>query len=167
MSARMRSTFPLLLLLSLLGTLHTWGQTAGATRTVTCASNGARVQCPADGTYGVRLQRQLGKASCVESRTWGYDSQQIWVENGCKAAFSLGDPKHAYRRNNSPYGGVQTISCSSEDDGRQVCDADTRYGVSLTRQLSDRDCVLNQTWGYDKSHIWVSRGCRANFTLGH
>lgn len=163
----MRSTLRLLLLLPLLVTLQAWGQRASATRTVTCASDGGRVQCPADATDGVRLQRQLSKASCVESRTWGYDSQQIWVEDGCKAVFALGDPKHVYRRNNSPYAGVPTISCSSEDEGRQVCDADTRYGVSLTRQLSDKECVLNRTWGYDKSHIWVSHGCRANFTLGH
>jgi hypothetical protein len=39
-------------------------------------------------------------------------------------------------------------------------------GVTLSRQLSDSGCVQGKTWGYDANGIWVSNGCRAEFTLG-
>lgn len=144
-----------------------FAQTSANPRAVTCASHGGRVYCPADATFGVRLAQQLGKDACVESRSWGYDVHGIWVERGCKGVFVFGDRKHNFVRSNSPYGGMRTVSCSSENGGRQVCDADTRFGITLSRQLSDEECVFNQSWGYDDWHVWVSRGCRADFGLGH
>jgi hypothetical protein len=161
-----REKFFLLMLAALLS-FHVLAQTSANLRIVTCASPGGRVYCPADATFGVRLQQQLGKTACTESSSWGYDVHGIWVERGCKGLFVLGDRKHDFIRSNSPYPGMRMINCSSENDGRQVCDADTRFGITLTRQLSDKDCVFNQTWGYDDWHVWVSRGCRADFALGH
>jgi hypothetical protein len=134
---------------------------------VTCASNGGRVYCPAAALYGVRVDHQLSKAACTESSTWGYDVNGIWVEGGCRAVFALGDEKHRYHSNNSPYGGARTVACSSENGQRWKCEADTRFGISLTRQLSKEPCVFNQTWGYEKDHVWVTKGCRAEFGLGH
>ena len=60
----------------------------------------------------------------------------------------------------------QTFRCESQDNRTQHCGADTRYGVSLSRRLSDAPCVQGSTWGYDASGVWVARGCRAEFTLG-
>jgi hypothetical protein len=36
----------------------------------------------------------------------------------------------------------------------------------MTRQRSDASCIQGQTWGYDRSGIWVDRGCRAEFVTG-
>ena len=58
-----------------------------------------------------------------------------------------------------------TVACSSEDGRRRFCDADTRNGVRLLRQISG-DCRLNETWGFDNRGIWVDRGCRAEFQVG-
>lgn len=134
---------------------------------VTCSSDGRRVYCPAGAQYGVRLARQISKASCEESRTWGYDINGIWVERGCAGVFALGDADHLYRRNNSPYEGSRTMGCASVNDQLWKCEADTRFGVGITRQLSDKPCLINKTWGYDDNHIWVTQGCRAEFTLSH
>jgi hypothetical protein len=57
------------------------------------------------------------------------------------------------------------VRCESNDGRRAFCRADTRGGVQLFRQLSDTDCVRNQTWGWDRDGIWVSGGCRADFEL--
>jgi hypothetical protein len=45
--------------------------------------------CPADTQGGVRLFRQLSRASCIEGRSWGFDGNGIWVEDGCRAEFEL------------------------------------------------------------------------------
>jgi len=57
------------------------------------------------------------------------------------------------------------MSCESLDGGRKVCPVDTSRGVGLIRQVSGADCVLNQTWGYDRNGIWVTNGCRAEFAV--
>ena len=62
---------------------------------------------------------------------------------------------------------TQTISCASQDGGRQFCPADTRGGVTMVRQNSNSPCVQGQTWGCDGRGIWVDRGCRADFQVGN
>ena len=57
------------------------------------------------------------------------------------------------------------IFCSSSG-GRSFCDADTRGGVALLRELrNSQQCVAGATWGYTDRGIWVDRGCRAEFEL--
>ena len=48
---------------------------------------------------------------------------------------------------------------------KAYCEADTRNGVVLTRQVSESDCHYGRTWGYDSNGIWVDGGCRAEFQL--
>jgi hypothetical protein len=60
----------------------------------------------------------------------------------------------------------QTITCSSNDGRRNYCNADTRRGVRLSRQISGSACTETRTWGYDTRGIWVDKGCRAEFVVG-
>jgi hypothetical protein len=60
----------------------------------------------------------------------------------------------------------QDLRCESRNLARQDCPADTRGGVSLRYQYSSEGCYLNDTWGYDNNGVWVTNGCRADFTLG-
>ncbi len=60
---------------------------------------------------------------------------------------------------------VTIIRCDSHGP-RRVCAADTRGGVSLRYQYSDEGCWQGNTWGFDSTGIWVSGGCKADFTLG-
>ena len=57
------------------------------------------------------------------------------------------------------------IACASDDGRRTYCEADTRGGVRLVRQISDSPCQEGSTWGYDRRGIWVDRGCRAEFEV--
>lgn len=61
-------------------------------------------------------------------------------------------------------GGV--IRCESTKGRTTQCPADTRYGMRMTRQLSDSACVEGRTWGVNRSGLWVSGGCRAEFVMG-
>lgn len=62
--------------------------------------------------------------------------------------------------------GPGPIACSSDDGRRRYCDADTRGGVQLVRQISGSPCEQGRTWGFDGRGIWVDRGCRAEFRVG-
>lgn len=57
------------------------------------------------------------------------------------------------------------LRCSSDDGRRTFCEADTRRGVRLVRQVSGSPCEEGRTWGYDRRGIWVDRGCRAEFEV--
>lgn len=58
------------------------------------------------------------------------------------------------------------VRCESIDGRNRHCSADTRGGVSLSRQLSRASCIQGSSWGWDNSGIWVSGGCRAEFVTG-
>lgn len=57
------------------------------------------------------------------------------------------------------------ITCASDDGRLVLCEAETRGGVRLARQLSESPCQEGSTWGYDERGIWVDRGCRAEFEV--
>jgi Protein of unknown function (DUF3011) len=58
-----------------------------------------------------------------------------------------------------------TVTCSSTRGRRATCQADTRRGVTLVRELRGSRCEEGFSWGYNRREIWVDRGCRAEFSL--
>jgi len=126
-------------------------------RIVVCESNDKRTNyCNADIRGGVRLVRQLSDRRCVRGSTWGTNSRGIWVTSGCRAEFEVAGTQR--------YG--QTVRCESNDGRTRYCNADTRLGVRLWRQISRDPCVEGRSWGVTRDRIWVSRGCRADFRVG-
>lgn len=157
-------------------------------RIISCASNNERRQhCDAETHFGIALYRQASERPCVLNRTWGIDPDGIWVTEGCRGEFVLGD-LHVASAGSSGVAvavpvpvvidsgsmassapiGMQTggVVCESIDGRRNRCAANTAYGVSILRQISDSNCLLNQTWGVDADGVWVSGGCRAEFMAG-
>jgi hypothetical protein len=57
------------------------------------------------------------------------------------------------------------VTCESTNNNRALCRVDATGGVTIRRQLSSMDCVQGRTWGYTRSAIWVSNGCRAQFLV--
>lgn len=55
------------------------------------ASRNQEAFCPADVRGGVTLVRQLSRAGCWEGSTWGTNRRGIWVANGCRADFAVGE----------------------------------------------------------------------------
>jgi hypothetical protein len=75
------------------------------------------------------------------------------------------DPRD--RGYNDDYGRYDSrVRCESRDSRTNYCNVDTRGGVRLVHQLSDRDCVRGRNWGANERGIWVTDGCRAEFELG-
>jgi hypothetical protein len=123
--------------------------------------DGRRNHCPTDTSMGVNLLRQISDSDCTLNRTWGVDASGIWVTDGCRAEFTLGNARMSL--GDAPQNA--RVLCESKDGQRTVCPADTRMGVAVVRQLSDTNCRYNSTWGFDANGIWVTAGCRAEFIL--
>jgi hypothetical protein len=137
---------------------------ANPTTTLVCESiDGRRNHCRADTNMGVLLTRQMSGSTCDYGVTWGIDQNGVWVTRGCRAEFMTGDSRVG--RGMTSSAAAATIVCESENGEHKHCRADTRYGVSLLRQLSDKRCERNRTWGVDDAGVWVTNGCRAEFVL--
>lgn len=135
---------------------------------ILCESkNNGRSHCRADTSMGITLARQVSENECVRDRTWGVDRDGIWVSGGCRAEFVQGTA-HSTTAVMPPAAPNSPIYvCESLDGKRNHCALDTSMGVNLLRQISTSECLLNQTWGVDANGIWVSGGCRGEFTLGN
>lgn len=61
------------------------------TRRVTCQSHDGRYNfCRIDGhVRQVQIHRQLSQSQCHYNYSWGYRSDGIWVDRGCRAEFVL------------------------------------------------------------------------------
>ena len=148
----------------------------GVGQTIRCESDDGRYrQCNADIRGGARLLRQFSSSRCVEGRTWGVNRAGVWVDDGCRAEFETG-----FRGNNGwawgQYprtdrygqgygGGGQVVRCESSDGRTNRCNMAIPGGARMQRQLSETRCQQGYNWGWDRGGIWVSGGCRAEFTL--
>jgi len=158
-------TFRYRLLLSLgflLGIAMLPGAAKAQQQTITCESNnGSRKYCGTPpNTDQVSLSRQISSASCVQGQSWGVDNQGLWVDQGCRAEFTVGGYAGGTAAGSS-------VTCESNDGNRKYCGmVDARQRVSMQRQISGSSCVQDQTWGVDGQGLWVDKGCRATFTIG-
>jgi hypothetical protein len=153
-----------------------YGSGPGVGQSIRCESSDGRYrQCTADVRGGARLLRQLSDARCIEGRTWGVNRAGVWVDEGCRGDFETG-----YRGNNGwglgQYGGNnrygqgygytgRTLRCESSDGRTKRCNVAIQGGARLQRQLSDARCLQGSNWGWDRSGVWVSGGCRADFAV--
>lgn len=149
-----------------------YGDQGSYGQTVRCESSDGHFRiCPADTRGGMTLVRQLSDSACVQGQTWGWDQRGVWVDRGCRADFRTGGSWNGgYPPNGYPggypggYGGPRTVRCESSDGRPHRCDTPVQRAV-LQRQLSNTRCVQNQTWGWDPRGIWVTAGCRADFSV--
>jgi Protein of unknown function (DUF3011) len=139
--------------------------------------NGEPGLCFADTSEGVRLVRRISDSGCEFGRDWGWDTNGIWVNNGCRAEFAIRPVRRGsvatvttstepVTMASSGTTRPATILCESKNNTRSHCRTDTRWGVTLVRQVSENQCVRGRSWGWDSDGIWVTDGCRGEFTLG-
>lgn len=135
---------------------------------VRCESHEGRWnQCPLPpGSGDTVMLRQLSRNACIRNNSWGTNAGGLWVSRGCRAEFGrermthAGDAGDAASNTRS-----RLLRCESRNGGHRQCPIETAGGVRLSRRLSDGDCELGKSWGYDESGIWVARGCRAEFEV--
>ena len=149
------------------------GQYVGNDQTIRCESDSNRQRTCQTGFRGnAVLVRQLSKASCVEGRSWGQaNNGSVWVSGGCRGEFAQGGNGRWNNGNNRGNEGNgwgnsgQTVSCSSENNRRQSCNWDRRWGRPVVvEQISSTRCEEGRNWAWDgRDTLWVEAGCRARF----
>ncbi|MGL6289364.1 MAG: DUF3011 domain-containing protein [Silanimonas sp.] len=159
---------------------HYGGGHPGGARVVRCESHGGRQNyCGIDTRGGVVLVRQLSRGHCVEGRTWGWDRRGVWVAEGCRGEFASGQGggwggpgwndggwNHDGGWDDAPgWGQGGVIRCESRNGRTQYCDVGGARDVRLERQLSRGQCTEGYTWGVDRRGLWVSEGCRGEFSV--
>lgn len=124
----MNRVIPALLLgaVALLGAMP-----AAASSTVRCESDDGRWKaCRVDTHGGVTLTRQLSRAGCWQGDTWGYDRNRIWVTNGCRAEFRVGDHRPSSGDHDAAVAGALVLGAiavaaiahhNDHDDDRPDC----------------------------------------------
>ena len=65
-----------------------------------------------------------------------------------------------------PVSAQNVLRCESANGRRVECRFEGNGTVQLSRQFSNDACIKGQSWGVDRSTIWVDRGCRADFAIG-
>lgn len=147
---------------------------------ITCESQNYQYRRCSVPTRGhVELIQQLGGNRCVEGRSWGFDRNSIWVDNGCRARFAYGGsynpgyPGGGGGYYPPPSGGngwggnyAGTINCDSRNYQYNRCNVYTNGRVDLL-DTRGGTCRQGYSWGYDRNSIWVNNGCRAQFGYGY
>ncbi len=68
-----------------------WGNNSGFAGQTECRSNDNRYRrCSVNTENRVEMLRQFSSSTCTRGRSWGYDRNSIWVDNGCQARFGYG-----------------------------------------------------------------------------
>lgn len=60
---------------------------------------------------------------------------------------------------------TSTVRCESQGGVQTKCSIAANSQVTLARQLSTQACSQGQNWGVGPDYIWVTGGCRAEFTV--
>ncbi len=127
-------------ILALLCPIAAFAQAQPASRSmsaiVNCISKpGGRQECAADTSAGVALIRSTGEAACLLGKNWGYDSNGVWVSDGCGGEFATGSSKEIRAGNEflgmfEPYGQLRAHLAAFNDDA-EVQDNASRIGINF------------------------------------
>ncbi len=135
------------------------GPQPGRDGTIRCDSNGSDPStCRTPWPGQSRIVRTVSDAQCVEGRSWQSQPGQISVSNGCRAEFA-----EAPRPVDFPRRG-RVVDCESAGSRHNACTVPWSGPSRLQRKLSKAKCVEGRSWGSGPGQVWVSHGCRGQFT---
>lgn len=160
-----------------------WSNNNNGSQTLTCTSDDNRNHsCRANFRIArAKIDQQMSNAPCTQGRTWGYDNNRIWVDQGCRARFRVyaqggggnwnGNGGWNGGGNGNWNGGggnnnATIIRCESDNGQWQKCKAGFQISrVELANRLSNSPCKNGRDWGNNDGSVWVSNGCRAEFRV--
>jgi len=132
------------------------GPGPGQSGSVLCESQNNRYrECRTNFRGNAVLVQNISQTRCIEGQNWGSRDGMVWVDRGCKARFAQGSSN-----------GNGTVRCESDNGRVRTCNTGFRNNAVISRQLSSTRCVEGQNWGQSRGSVWVSSGCRAEFTEG-
>ncbi len=131
---------------------------------IRCESYSNRRQTCARDLQGaeVSLIHQLSHRSCRGN--WGYDYNQVWVSNGCKADFHISRQIVSDPYNPGYNSGL--VECRSVGANLTHCPVPDLQSIELVQEMGNRygqSCRGN--WGLSSRGLWVRNGCHAKFRV--
>ncbi|WP_372017716.1 DUF3011 domain-containing protein [Pseudoxanthomonas sp. 10H] len=134
-----------------------WNGSNWSGQTLICSSTDRRRrECRTPFNGRPALVENISGTRCVEGVNFGGGNGVMWVDQGCRGRFTEGRGGWA--------GSGQTIRCESQNNRERTCPTGFRGQAVLVRQLSGSACVEGRTWGQRGGSVWVSNGCRAEFS---
>jgi hypothetical protein len=144
----------------------TTARAVAETRTaqITCESQNKQYnECHLSGQItNAFIVKRLSTSSCEQNSAWGYDSQMLWVNKGCRAIFevTLG------ATDTEKPAETQDIPCESLDFKYNECHAKGKIKSAWVISLSSRsECKLSNSFGFANNVLWVNGGCQAVFRV--
>jgi Protein of unknown function (DUF3011) len=138
------------------------GPVLGQQFAMRCESrNYAHNFCPSDGrVHSAQLVRQFSSSACILGRTWGWQTNGIWVSEGCAGEFVVRASAPP------PPPPVQNlVSCESREYRYNFCAVGRVRSAQLVQQRSQAPCLQGRTWGWTRDGIWVDQGCEGTFRV--
>lgn len=131
---------------------------------IRCESYSYRRQTCARDLRGaeVSLIHQLSNRSCRGN--WGFNYNEVWVSNGCKADFLI---SHQNQGNNPNYPGYQggLLECRSQGTSITHCQVPDLQSIELVEEMGQYRNSCRGNWGYSSHGVWVANGCHAQFKV--
>ncbi len=123
----------------------------------TCSSDDGQLHsCRVNTDQPIQFVRQRSSAQCVEGETYGINRGGVWVTNGCRADFAVGNTEQTY--NNGHYnqqGAYNNGRDYDQDDRDNDRDRDDRYrdqnGNWHSRHHRDHDNDRNNNGYYSQN----------------
>lgn len=148
-------------------------------RPIYCESNSQKFKTCETGLWRIErlmLDRQRSNSPCVEGQSYRIDNRtRVAVYNGCRAWFSAEGWTSTVRRDDvvlredrPGFYDEERIRCESIDRRTETCytrNLRSVNRVTLVRQLSNTNCIPNQTFFALRNGVQVTGGCRGDFLL--
>ena len=122
---------------------------------INCESSDGRPRtCTTPWPGGSDLLRQISGTPCVAGQNWSSSRGEVRVTGGCRGVFVPTAESLS-----------QEIRCESSDGRYKQCGTNLYGYAQMIRQLSNRRCTENSSWGLRNGSLWVNGGCRGVFRV--
>lgn len=147
---------------------------AASARTINCASRNYEYEyCRVDTRGGVRLVRQISNADCRQGRSWGFDRNGIWVDDGCEAHFQVGGGSGGSKHQDRHSSNNHNRDDDDDDDGPGIGTAAAVVGGAALigallggNQADPYQQGVTQDYGQQPSYGQPSYGQQPSYGYG-
>ncbi|XP_005105195.1 lectin ADEL [Aplysia californica] len=110
------------------------------------------------------VEDRQSEAGCSLDKSFGFYNQNstVWVDHGCRADFNV-----CYVRGSTSSTTVNVSSWNYKYATKALPSASCIYSMQVAKQQSAAACTFGKTFGFVANTMWVSDGCRADFSVSY
>lgn len=115
------------------------------------------------------LRKRRSNAPCEEGRTYGYERDFVWVDQGCEAEFEINYRIDESNPDWNPSQNQQSkrrVTCKSDNYQPNRCSVGGPIlEIRLRKNKSRAPCTDGASYGFLGDEIWVTDGCEGEFEV--